>query len=306
MYDKRALNFYSVIIGVFFIISGIGKLIDTSAFSDLLYQYGFGPLKILSPLIVVIEILLGLLLILLVNPKRYSLFSFVLLLIFSIGFAYAHFAHGVNNCGCFGTLQPANISPMFSFVRNFILLCMSLVVWIKYPDEQREVSQWKKPLIVGVLGISAFISGLTFKKAAFLRADPGPAGFDYRNKNIKNTELSKLIKTSSDSTYLIFCFSYTCPHCWNSIENLREYKKSNTVDHIVAFAVGADSSKLFFVRNFHPDFSISDLPINTMLKLTNLFPAAFYVKHDSIKAVIQGELPSPVTFKNQYNISDSE
>ena len=82
MFEKRILNIYSVIIGIFFIISGIAKVIDTAAFSNLIYQYGFGYLMILSPLIIIAEILLGLFLILLINPKRNSLFSFILLMIF--------------------------------------------------------------------------------------------------------------------------------------------------------------------------------------------------------------------------------
>jgi len=42
MFEKRILNIYSVIIGALFIISGIGKVIDTTAFSNLIFQYGLG------------------------------------------------------------------------------------------------------------------------------------------------------------------------------------------------------------------------------------------------------------------------
>jgi hypothetical protein len=255
---------------------------------------------ILSPLIVITEILLGLFLILLINPKRYSLFSFVLLVIFTISFAFAHFKNGVNDCGCFGTLQRSNFPPIFSFIRNFVLIIMTIVVWIKYPKEEIGTSKWKKYLIWLVICPAIFISGFTFKTPFFLKSKTETHKF--QNQNIKNTELSKYIKTSPDSTYLIFCFSYTCPHCWNSIENLRQYKKSNTVDNVVSFGTGADSSKLFFERNFNPDFYIKDLSLDAMQKLTNFFPTTFYVKHDSIKAVILGELPSHIIFKNQYKL----
>lgn len=274
---------------------------DTEAFGVLLYQYGFGYLTILSPLIVLIEILLGLLLILLINPKLNSILSFSLLLLFSIFFVYGHYKYGINNCGCLGTLQPVGLSPVFSFVRNFILLSMALVVWAKYPKQPVTASRWKILVIFCMMLVSSFIAGLTFKQSVFLKQDNANTTAGFQNKKVQNTALSKYIKTSPDSVYLAFCFSYTCPHCWNSIANLRQFKKTNVVDRIIAFGTGTDSSRLFFVQNFHPDFSIKDLPVNEMLKLTNLFPTAFYIKHDSVKSVILGELPSPIVFKSQYS-----
>jgi len=116
MFDKRILNFFSVTIGALFIISGIGKAIDTAGFSNLIYQYGLGYLMVLSPLIVLFEILIGLFLVLLINPKRYSLISLVLLVIFTISFAFAHFKNGINDCGCYGTMQPSNVPFIFSFI----------------------------------------------------------------------------------------------------------------------------------------------------------------------------------------------
>lgn len=299
MFDKRGLNIYSIIIGILFIISGFGKVIDTAGFSDLIVQYGLGYFMILSPVIVIAEIWIGLFLILLINPKRYSFFSFVLLLIFTISFAYAHFKNGVNDCGCFGTVQPSNSSPIFSFIRNFILLIISLIVWKKYPSEKIATVKWKKYLILAVMGLSIFISGLTFRIPSFLSNKSKQ--HKYQNQNIKNTELSKYIKTSSDSTYLIFCFTYTCPSCWNSIENLRQYKNSNCVDSVLALATGKYRDKLFFINNFHPDFYIKDLPADTINKLTDMFPTAFYIEHDTVKIIIQSVLPSPVTFKKYFH-----
>lgn len=113
MFEKRTLNIYSVIVGIFFLISGIGKVFSTAAFSDLIFQYGLGYMMILSPLIVVIEILLGLFLILLIKPRRYSFLSFILLVVFTAAFAYAHFRNGVDDCGCFGSMQPLRNSSYF-------------------------------------------------------------------------------------------------------------------------------------------------------------------------------------------------
>jgi uncharacterized membrane protein YphA (DoxX/SURF4 family) len=300
MFEKGILKVYSIIIGVLFIISGFGKVIDTSGFSNLISQYGLGYLMILSPIIVVFEILLGLFLFLLINPKFYAMISFWLLTIFTALFAFAHFKYGVNNCGCFGTLH-TNLSPTISFFRNFILMLMSLIVWIKYPKERTddykaEISNWKKYLIITVMTISIFTAGFTYKTPYFLRNKFKI--HEFQGQNIKNTNLAKYIKTSPDSTYLIFCFSYTCPHCWNSIENLRQYKITNTANIMALGALGTDEkNKDDFNNDFKPDFKIKDISINEMSKLTDLYPTAFYIEHDTIKIIIKSELPSPFVFQ---------
>ena len=298
MFEKRTLHIYSIIVGLFLLISGVGKVIDTAAFSNLIHQYGFGYFMVLSPVIVIAEILLGLVLILLINPKRTALIAFILLVMFTLSFAYAHFKHGVNDCGCMGTLQHSDLPPVFSFIRNFILILISFVIWMKYPKVEIETAQWKKYLILIVICPSIFISGFTFKMPSIFQNNT--TNHKFQNQNIKNTGLSKYIKASLNSKYLFFCFSYTCPHCWNSIENLRQYKNSHLVDSVVTFGSGTESEKLFFVQNFHPDFCIKDLSPKAMHELTTLFPTAFYVEHDTIKVVIQSVLPSPITFKKLY------
>lgn len=300
MFEKRTLNIYSVIVGIFFLISGIGKVFSTAAFSDLIFQYGLGYMMILSPLIVVIEILLGLFLILLIKPRRYSFLSFILLVIFTAAYAYAHFRNGVDDCGCFGSMQPSGIPVIFSFIRNILLLIMSFIVWFKYPEEKIITPLWKRYVILAVICPSIFIAGYTFSMPFLSKGDSQTHKF--QNQNIRNTELWKYVKTVPDRTYLIFCFSYTCPHCWNSIENLRQYKIRNTVDSIITFATGKYSDKLYFIQNFHPDFYIKDISLKAISELTDAVPTAFYIEHDTIKVIIRSVLPSPVTFSKQLQI----
>lgn len=298
MFEKKVLHIYSIIIGLFFIISGVGKVINTAAFSYLIHQYGFGNFMIVSPLIVLAEILIGLFLLLLINPRRNALYSLILLIIFTIAFTYAHFKHGVNDCGCLGTIQPSNMPPIFSFIRNLILILMSMIVWLKYPADKVEIVKWKKYLISVAMAISIFTAGFTFTlPPAFKKAAEKPK---FENQVVKSTELANFIKTSPDSSYLVFCFSYTCPHCWNSIENLRQFIDMKTADSVIVFAMGEAKDKEFFYQNFKPDFVIHDLVHDNMVKLTTIYPTAFYIRQDTIKAVIQGVLPSAITFKKFY------
>jgi len=300
MFEKKVLNIYSIIIGIFFLISGIGKVIDTTGFSILIYQYGFKYFTILSPLIVLIEILIGLVLILLINPKRCAAISFVMLVIFTSAFAYAHFENGINDCGCLGSVEHTSLPPAFSFIRNFILLSISLIVWVKYPKITKyEVAKWKKYLLAFLMSVAIFTTGFTFKIPADFKIKK-ELNNKYQNKNIRNTILAEYVNLPQDKTYLIFCFSYTCPHCLNSIENLRQYKRSNTVDSLITFATGKEKDKIAFFQTFNPDFYVKDLSHETMQKIVDFFPTTFYIKHDTVKVVVQGELPSYVIFNKQY------
>ena len=298
MFDKKTLTIYAFIIGAFFIVSGVGKVIDTAGFSNLISQYGLGYLKFLSPIIVLVEILIGLFLVLSVNPKRYSFFSFVLLVIFTILFAYAYFKNGVTNCGCFGTLKYSTLPPIFSFIRNFILIGLTFIVWIKYPKEIVETENWKKYFILPVMVIAIFVSGYTFRIPLFMKQNN--ANQEFLKKHILETELSKYVSTSPDSTYLVFCFSYTCPHCLNSIENLKQYQKSNTVDRIIAIAVGEEKDRILFEQDFEIGFPIQNLSHDSMNEIAKVVPTSFFIKNDTIQIILPSALPSFVVFKKYY------
>jgi uncharacterized membrane protein YphA (DoxX/SURF4 family) len=301
MFDKKALQVYSVIIGIFFLVSGIGKAIDTTAFSLLIYQYGLGYSMILAPAIVVAEIMLGVSLVLLIHPRRDAWLSVIFLVVFTIAYAFAHFVHGVNDCGCFGTLKNPAVSgsPAFSFTRNLLLLIMSFIVWVKYPKgKPAPMRKWKRYLVLALFGISAFTAGFTFRTPFFLAA--GNEKHPFQDRDIRETGLSKYLDASKDSTYLVFCFSYTCPHCWNSIENLRQFRDSHAVDRIVALSEGKEKDRQFFYESFQPDFPIRELTLDEMTALTDKMPTAFYIVHDTVKVIIPSALPSPVTFKKYY------
>ena len=295
MFDKKSLNIYAFIVGALFIISGVGKVIDTTSFSQLITQYGLGVFKSLSPIIILAEILLGLFLIFTIYPKQSSFVSFLLLIVFTIAFAYAYFAKGITNCGCFGTLKHSSMPPAFSFIRNFILISLSFIIWIKYPKEETETENWKKYFILGVMCIAIFISGYTFRIPFFTK--PSKVNEQYLNKPIGETDLAKLVNTSKDSSYLVFMFSYTCPHCINSIENLLAYKKSNTVDQILGLATGSEEDKIAFYQNFQLDFPVKEISSKTVKSMVNGVPTAFFIKNDTIYNVIPGSLPSHVLFK---------
>lgn len=298
MFSKKVLHFYAFIAGMVLTASGVGKILDTTAFSNLIGQYGFDYLTVLSPVIAIAELVTGICLVLLINLRFFALLAFILLLLFTISFAYGHFVYGINDCGCFGTLIHSGIPPSLVFLRNFILLIITAILFLKYPVENTSTPRWKVKLLQCLAYPAVFIAGFSFTTPAFIK--PNTYQHPFKNKNIKDTEFKNYVKTSTDSTYLIFCFSYSCPHCWNSIENLRQFIQTKAVNRVISFATGKYSDKISFASNFNPDFAIEDLSPGAMDKLTGIYPIAFYVEQDTIKTIIQSELPSPVTFNQFY------
>lgn len=298
MFEKRILNVYSIVLGVFLLIAGFGKASDTTAFANLIGQYGFGYLAGLSPFIVLLEITLGLMFVFLVYVKRMALVSVIVLSLFTALFVYANIANGVTDCGCFGTSKHTNMPAFMTYLRNGLMLSLSIILWLKYPDSGVEFSKWKVLVILSVLVLSVFYIGYTFKgQSASSSSEPEHA---FKGKHINSTALKSFVKTSPDKTYLVFCFSYTCPYCLNSIENLREYQKNNTVDSLICFAAFDPKTRAEFNANFKPDFAITELRDANLGELTNIYPTAFFIKNDTVKYVIQGVLMSSFVFKKSY------
>lgn len=252
MFDNKTLSIYSIIVGTIFTISGLFKVFDTASFGDLIVKYGFNYLSLLAPLICIVEIALGLALVLLINPKRYSMYSFFLLLIFTISFTYAYILNGINDCGCFGTFQHTKIPPFLSFIRNFVLIALTVVLWIKYPKNNKVTIPWKKKLMLMIIFPVIFISGYTFHWPLSIKNDY--IVHKFHNQHIKDTKLANYFYTSPDSTYLIFCFSYTSYHCWNSIANLQQFSLDGI--NIKALATGKQQDQLFLIRSFIQIFTL--------------------------------------------------
>jgi len=297
---QKILHIICIILGAVFLASGLGKVVDTASFGNLIAEYGLGWLQVSAPIIVLAEIALGLCLILYVKPKIMSLISFAMLVVFTLAFTYGHFKHGVTDCGCFGTLKiNQNDNILFFYARNMLLIGLSLFVWF-FSGNQEKISETKKIILLGTLLPMLFVAGLTYRMPNFQQQNKPHI---LLNKHINDTPLSQFVQTDSDKSYLVFFYSYTCPHCWNSIQNLKHFKQSKVVDSIISFAfVDTELSNEFlefksefmdFFGNFETQEIIAD---SVVLSLIPFVPTSFYIRNDTIKAVLTGTLPSPFTF----------
>jgi len=241
-------------------------------------------------------------LVLLINSKRFSFIALILLVSFTLIFLYGVIFKEISDCGCYGKISLLNTSPLLTISRNVFLIILSLVVFLNYPKVKSVINPFKCTLILIVIIIASFLSGLTLNSKG--------SNFSNYNqnsnylKNITSTKLSDYIKTSKDSTYLIFIFTYGCSSCWNAIENVKTYESSKKVDKVYGLAAGDASQKKFVMDYLKPNFEIIDLEPKVALELVREFPSAYYVQNDTIKFIMEKDIYSPYTFDMYWSMKN--
>lgn len=118
-------------------------------------------------------------------------------------------------------------------------------------------------------------------------------------KNIYNTPLKNYVPVSNDSIYMMYFFSYTCFHCLNSIENIKQYTKSDYLDNIILIGAGSKDSKEEFYRSFYIPFETYDIDKKEMNMITKKYPTSFFIVNDTIKKKYYGTLPVHQVLRKQ-------
>ncbi len=296
--NRLASRIFSIVCGVIFIFSGILKSLNSGSFARLLGEYDIPYIEYLAPVVIIGELLLGLALILQIWSRVMAVLAAIVLLIFTGGFTYGLLVKDITDCGCFGQSSDIFSTPLFLYVRNTVMILMLAYVMVK--GDNGKVRDIKYLVVKGLsvlivaCGIS-FVTGLTFRRIH--------SGKNYIKEIVPlaETGLGAYASFSQDSTYLVFAFSYKCPHCMNSIANLKEYVPAKAVDRVIAVAVGDSVDEALFRQEFKPNFSI--VTDKSVLKLTNDFPKAYYIRHDSLITSFAGELPCAKVFKKAMGVN---
>lgn len=287
---KKLSTILCTLVGVIFLISGYAKSGDSAYFSNLLTYYGAIGMGWLALAIIPIELALGWLLVLQIHRRVVALISATFLLCVSLGFAYGIIFHGVYNCGCFGHLDILNFGPAGTFIRNALLLgALGIVAW--QSDREGRWAMWKTALLALGLTVGGVICGLTFGTSDVWAARK----YKFLMQPLEQTALKDYIHTDYDSTYLVFAFSYSCPHCNQSMGNVALCAQTQVVDHVIGLAL-EDSTEESAFRAFYPAdmFPIHNLSMEQIIALTdNKLPMAYWIRHDSVLLVSHGEMLPP-------------
>ena len=293
MNKERLSKGFSIVVGIVFLVSGIGKMIDVTDFVYLINSYGLGFVANIAPLIVVVEIATGILLVFGIHLRLVSLFTILMLTVFTIAYGYGYWIHGIEDCGCFGVISNAKTPFWLVFLRNAFLIYF-MIETFRQTKIEPILMKWKSAVIFVTIIVAAFVSGFTFHPISI--SSP-ITEHKLMNKSIDSVsvELNELL--SVDSSYLVFAFSYTCPHCWNSIENLKQYTNMSEIDRVIGITPEDTVNSAVFMEEFNPQFSIYAMQPTTMTTLINVYPTAFYIKNGYIRHVFEGELPCSYFFR---------
>jgi len=269
-------------------LSGILKALNAAAFADLMSSYEATWLGLGAPLIIAFELFLGMLLIFNALPRLTSAVSVAFILLVSAIFLYGVLFQGITNCGCFGPLTWLNTRPWITFLRNAIIIVL-LIPSLCRPQDSTPLTIPSVICMSLALVVLMYMCGYSMHGAKCLQRAHKP----FQSLPLANHPLAQQISCNPDSTYLVFAFSYACPYCQNSIGNVNQYVPMGMADRVIGLAVVDPVARNRFDRLFDTNFSIQEISMFQMYRLTTVLPATFYIRHDSVISQYNGMVLSP-------------
>ena len=285
----------SIFVGIVFLSSGVMKLLDVATFQNLIMQYGLSYLQYLAPLIILLEILLGLSLVLNIIQRTTAILSLCVLLIFTGVYTYGYLVNSVEDCGCFADYVKS--TPTITYLRNIILIAILVFIIFFEKTESNDIVQWKIVVLLSVMIPSIFAAGMTFHIEKHKNTT-----HPFEGKFVSETPLKRYVETDDKSKLVLF-MSYQCQHCWNSIENYKAYIENNFVDTTLCYALCSNQSEVdsisLYFKESYPEIKCQDV-IRDSVAFIEATPTAFFIENNRINKIVTGGLPSPfILFKRK-------
>ena len=289
--SQRVNYILRCVVGAVFILSGVLKCIDTSAFADIMSSYGAEWFGYGAPVIIGIEVLLGLLLLFNIAPRWIAAATAAFIVGVSSIFLYGVLGLGITNCGCFGPLSLLNSKPWLTFTRNAVLIALLVPSLIK-PQEGRPLKVVPVIVMALVMIVVMLMCGWSLHGAKCVQPVRS-----FEPMRVEESVLANYIQCDPDSTYYVFAFSYYCPFCQNSVLNVNQYQTLGVVDKVIGLAIENEQGRERFHRLFDVDFEIREIPEIEMMRISWTLPTVFHIRHDSIVSCSEGLLiPSPAIY----------
>lgn len=282
------------LLGVIFLISAFAKAWDAEAFADMLLKYGPQWFSIGAPIIILLETILGIALLLRISPKWSAICADCFLIVVSAIFAYGVLIKGIEDCGCFGIFSKLFTSkPWMTFVRNALFIGISVPAVL---DSSKEFKLgWVKVSItIFIVGLSCFICGLSMSKSYKLPKISSVKVINSRNEMME--KLENIYSFQPDSSYVVYLFSFTCPHCQNSFANVQQFQQFNVVDKVIGISIQNEEAMERFYRIYNPEIEIVTISKVDMQQITTQLPIGLFIKGNSIVKTEVGRITSPGLF----------
>jgi len=282
-----------VVLGAFFVASGVGKVVDVPGFMEVLKAYGLsgGQVPFLALAVPPAEVLLGLALLTGHASRGVGLLCLILLLGFTAAFAFAYFGKGVTDCGCFGALDALKTQPLVSFGRNALLILLSLRLVLRpvQPGPLLYLLQRSSWWLVCALTCAAFTLGGISYASGKLRwgAAPTDIGKAYQSLPISN------FAPVGPGAQLVVAFEPNCNNCWNAMENILAFARIGAVEGITGVATGNDEELAEFRRKFNATFPVQLITHELLHEVVGEFPVVWLVRNGRVEREFRKIVPSP-------------
>ena len=278
----------SAAVGVVLLLSALLKAYDATAFADALVAYRVPFLPYGAPLIIMLEAYLGMACLLSMRQRLTAVLGIGFLMVAFGIYAFAYMRHPIPDCGCFGRFHLWEDTPWRVLGRNILLtFCLLPAACIR---EVSEPTDRKIGIYLAIaLSLIAFMTGFSFRQAKVLRRD----NVAFQPIAITDHPLSKYLSLQRNQRGLVYCFSYSCPHCINSLRNVEAYHQYHILDSVVGIAMDDSLAQSAFTSRFPLSIPILLLPKKEIAQMAISLPTAFWVEGDTICAVTTGLVPHP-------------
>lgn len=293
---KHLQNISIYTIGIVFLISALGKAWNVLYFQSIIHSYGFPYLDLIAPLIIIIELVLAFLFVVKWRVKTLSMCSIVILLFFTAVYSYGYYKQGISDCGCFGVITLQSTSPVFVYARNILLILLANIIYFTKEDTIEKWTNARWTIFCVLVALFSFRMGMTFHPTIFLPMPQHPL----EGKSISETSLKEYVP--QDKSALVLCYGYECSHCLNTMENFLATQRCGITDTIIAIAVVRKEAEIDSLRRkfyeYYPQIGRLEVNIDSIPEIT-LFPTSLLIENDTIRQVLEGELPNPHLIKNE-------
>jgi len=286
------------ILGGIFIFSGLVKLYPIEPFELTFIDIGISTWQ-LSPFfarfIIAAEIFIGLLLVLNIKLKNFTLkAAFILLLIFSIYIIYLLILEGNDaNCGCLGSIL--QLTPVESLIKNIVLLGILFLLMkkeltsklkIKITNPKSQILNPKSQWITAVILLVSCAIPFILNPVQLYQADNNlgkDLPYALKLGNIPNPILNnKSIDLSKGKKILAFLL-VNCPHCKNAAYKLAIANKKYDLPEIYFIFRDNENDIADFMKESKSDFPYVLFNEKEFFKIINgIFPTIMYLEDSNV------------------------
>ncbi len=232
LHNTSALRYIAIalqcLLGVYFVVSAIAKLLDIDTFEVYVFSLGLLPLNtamVLCRVLIAIELMLGLMLACGMMPRLAATLSTLLLIFFCMVLCYAIVINRTDSCHCMGEIT--NIPPALSLLKNSITIVL-LLVMLRLP-----VWQWHPRWYI-IMPIC-----ITATAAVFCISLPDNWMFAAKSSENYNHELLSHLALPDEPLHdanilegkkLVVMATERCPYCQRALQKLQAMALRQEID----------------------------------------------------------------------------